>query len=172
MSIDTLDAIRRDGAALALAARQLLALRCVQAAGPDGAALAHALVDMMRDGEHAHGWPLADATGCSTPPEPTDAPAPPPCGAGFSISPSVSPTSRTTATTRTAPPRREPPMPTGRAPRGSPETPRRGVRLPPLHRPRLAARLTSPNRNARAIARRRRASTAGAERRRYQGAPP
>ncbi|SEA16995.1 hypothetical protein [Rubrimonas cliftonensis] len=59
MSNDTLAAIRRDGATLALAARQLLALRCAQADGADGAALAHALADMMQDGEYPHGWPLA-----------------------------------------------------------------------------------------------------------------
>lgn len=61
MSDPVLDAIRRDGTALALAARRLLELRCAQAAGGEGRALAHALADMMTDGEYLRGWPLSDA---------------------------------------------------------------------------------------------------------------
>lgn len=61
MSRPLLEAIQRDGAALALASRRLLELRCEQAAGAEGRALAHALADMMRDGEYPLGWPLMNA---------------------------------------------------------------------------------------------------------------
>jgi hypothetical protein len=46
---------------LALSSRRILVLRCEQAAGAEGRALADALMDMMLAGAFPVGWPIAEA---------------------------------------------------------------------------------------------------------------
>ena len=53
-------AILEDAHELASRSRALLALRCGQAAGPEGVGLAHALCDMLRDGDYPSAWPLME----------------------------------------------------------------------------------------------------------------